>query len=812
MAAVASGKPSGKYADRMLVGAWPESDPADLYAQQQRWREMRDAARDQFHEMKDNATQLRQVLDGDGFDGLHRDRELVARNFDFLGETRDDASRIWEHAGDAAGVLRKSMASTVRIVEQEITDIEMNPLLEDSEKQALIDALVEATNAQLIGQSAEAGAALASQVASHAAYMGSLPWHTSTANAAPHTPSPSPSGIQALNTGWKQAPALPGETGNGNGNGQAPGSTERPPTQGTEKPGTSEKPGTTERPKDVPPTPAQQRPAPGSTERPAAQSPTAPQTPSAPGAVERPSVSPPMSLPPLSTPGGSGAGLGGPPGGGGLSGLGGGGLSPGGLASPPQGLLSANQLGAVPSAAANPLSSASAPAASGLGAGAPKASVPMVQAPPAQAVPAVATPPAAAPAGGSVQPAGMSSALPPPVAQSGAAPPASGTLGPAPALAGPPPPPAGAMAPVGPSAPAVPPPGVGAPPGPFHSPLPPVGTPIVRGGLVERAEDPDIIRARQLIWELTWAGRRYPSLDWAIGLHRASGDTGPTRFFITSSEGEGYIPQHVHLPVDPVLIPIFQDAEFARPGWRQQWQGWVDPARIVHEHHRLRQEAVGRSVLHAIVSSREISGLSHMLPAGVVLEVVDPEKNPFVDPLKATEIPAIATGRAHRLAIASPDLFALVQKVPESERWSAGVDLAADAAAATDERHVRQGLVVRDMPGLQSMDSGAAVLHSVIDQLRVPGGAVDAGGWAQLQTAYWTQVMGAQGRRHTPQDLTDDTGYIDAYRRARAYEGAWLLNAPAGPLSADWLADVAYTHLCATDNPNRCGDLLVARV
>lgn len=329
---------------------------------------------------------------------------------------------------------------------------------------------------------------------------------------------------------------------------------------------------------------------------------------------------------------------------------------------------------------------------------------------------------------------------------------------------------------------------------------------------MERAEDPDIIRARQLIWELTWAGRRYPSLDWAIGLHRAGGDTGPTKFFITSSEGEGYIPQHVHLPVDPVLMPIFQDAEFARPGWRQQWQGWVDPARIVHEHHRLRQEAFGRSVLHAIVSSREINGLSHMLPAGVVLEVVAPEKNPFVDPLKATEIPAIATGRAHRLAIASPDLFALVQKLAESERWSAGVDLAADAAAATDERHVRQGLVARDMPGLQSMDSGTAVLHSVIDQLRVPGGAVDAGGWAQLQTAYWTQVMGAQGRRHTPQDLTDDTGYIDAYRRARAYEAAWLLNAPAGPLSADWLADVAYAHFCATDRPDRTGDLLVTRV
>lgn len=805
-----SGKPTGKYAERMLVGAWPESDPADLYAQQQHWREMRDAARDQFHELQDNAAQLRRVLDGDGFDGLHRDRELVARNFDFLGETRDDASRIWEHAGDSAGVLRKSMASTVRIVEQEITDIEMNPLIDDSDKQTLIEALVEATNAQLIGQSAEAGAALAGQVASHAAYMGSLPWHVSTADATPYTGQSGNNGTQMLNAGWKQAPALPGKTGSGESDLPSPGEnngttppgktgdkTDPLPRKGQEP--TTTPPGKTgdNTPLPKPGAQPQNIPSPGKT---------------LPGALPSPAASSsPVSLPPLS----GGSGLGGPSGGG-LSGLGSSGLSPGGLASPPQGLLSASNplSGAIPPAAANPLATAANPlsSSSGLGAGgAPKASVPLPMQAPAQAVPAQAVP-AAAPAGGSVQPAGMSSALPPPVAQSGAAPPASGTLGPAPALAGPPPPPAGALAPVGPSAPAVPPPGVGAPPGPFHSPLPPVGTPIVRGGLVERAEDPDIIRARQLIWELTWAGRRYPSLDWAIGLHRASGDTGPTRFFITSSEGEGYIPQHVHLPVDPVLIPIFQDAEFARPGWRQQWQGWVDPARIVHEHHRLRQEAVGRSVLHAIVSSREISGLSHMLPAGVVLEVVDPEKNPFVDPLKATEIPAIATGRAHRLAIASPDLFALVQKVPESERWSAGVDLAADAAAATDERHVRQGLVARDMPGLQSMDSGAAVLHSVIDQLRVPGGAVDAGGWAQLQTAYWTQVMGAQGRRHTPQDLTDDTGYIDAYRRARAYEGAWLLNAPAGPLSADWLADVAYTHLCATDNPNRCGDLLVARV
>jgi hypothetical protein len=119
---------------------------------------------------------------------------------------------------------------------------------------------------------------------------------------------------------------------------------------------------------------------------------------------------------------------------------------------------------------------------------------------------------------------------------------------------------------------------------------------------------------------------------------------------------------------------------------------------------------------------------------------------------------------------------------------------------------------VRDMPAPATVDPNAAVLNSVLDQLRLPGGEVDAVGWAQLQTAYSATVMQAQGRRHTPQDLTDDTGHIDAYRRARAYEATWLLNAPPGRLTALWLADVAYAHLCATDDPQRTRDTLVQRI
>jgi hypothetical protein len=86
---------------------------------------MRDAARDQFRELQDNASKLKEALKGDGFDALHRDRELVARNFDFLQENRDDASRVWENAGGRGrGCCASRVSSTVHLVEQQIATIE----------------------------------------------------------------------------------------------------------------------------------------------------------------------------------------------------------------------------------------------------------------------------------------------------------------------------------------------------------------------------------------------------------------------------------------------------------------------------------------------------------------------------------------------------------------------------------------------------------------------------------------------------------------------------------------------------------------
>ena len=83
-----SGKPTGQYAERMLVGAWPQSDPADLLAQQRYWEDLRDQAHDAYRQMRANSVELMEVLSSDGFDSLHADRALVTRNFAEAGTLR----------------------------------------------------------------------------------------------------------------------------------------------------------------------------------------------------------------------------------------------------------------------------------------------------------------------------------------------------------------------------------------------------------------------------------------------------------------------------------------------------------------------------------------------------------------------------------------------------------------------------------------------------------------------------------------------------------------------------------------------------
>lgn len=202
-----SGRPSGKYADRMLKGAWPATPQSAIDSEQQKWRRLRDEARNTYHDGLENNRQLRESLQSKGFEALHQDRDLVTRNWDFLAETRHDAMQLFRRASEARDLLRQSMASTVYQREQEIALVEENPLIKDADKKEFVDALIEATNAELIEQSAAAGAALTAAATQHLTYLASLPWHMLTADSATSPVTPRSNGVQAMNAGWKQNPA-----------------------------------------------------------------------------------------------------------------------------------------------------------------------------------------------------------------------------------------------------------------------------------------------------------------------------------------------------------------------------------------------------------------------------------------------------------------------------------------------------------------------------------------------------------------------------------------------------------------------------
>lgn len=806
----AGNKPSGLYAERMLKNAWPKSDPEDLYDLQRQWEDLRDQAHDTYQAMRANCKQLMEALDSPGFDALHADRALVTRNYEFLADVRNNAAKIWGRGAELSQALRYSMTTTVEFVQQQISEIEDSPLIDEDEKQTLIDALVEDTNIQLIGESTTAAEEFSGMIAEHIAYSEALPWHMSTADSSTY-PQNSGSGVHMMGAGNAHGPMPlapappPAPPGQGTGGGrQAPPGTPpaQPPSQGTDGGGQQATPGS----------PPAQPPSQGT----GGKKPPEPSAPSgpAPGQATGGEISAPgFAMPGIPM---TGTGLGGSGFSGG-GGVGGGGLHAGGLfAPPPQGLMPPSQLlsGLPPTPAAatgSPLSAvpAAAPGVGG-GGGVPNAAPPLPAsaAPAAQNVPAaVAAQPGVTP----VQPAGLAS--PPassvPQAVAGGSPAmAGGPLPPAPPLPTPPPVPPGTAAAVPPVAPPIPPP---PPTTPFHGALPVAGAPqISSAGTVERAEDPEIVRAKQLLWECLWEGRRYSNLAWAVGLHRSPNGS---IFYLTSSEGFPYIPRYVYLPDSPALTTVFADNEFVPLGRAVVLAGWQDPARIILSHHRLRADA-GASTLWAIVSTTRLDpGARGALPKDVRLVEIDPdlEKNPLYDPAKATDIPELLAGRQHRLAIADRGLWPLIADV--RKRWQAALDLVGIADQATRERSTFTGLTVTGAT-VPVTDQHAGMLADAIERLqrreRLDDTAIRA-----MRTAYMTITMNAQGRRHTPQEFTDDTGYVDAYRRARAWEAAIILTEAVNTygnkvLPDTILADIAYCALTAhtPHTPNPVYDVL----
>lgn len=782
-------RPSGKYAEQMIANAWSPDSPRRLSGVGQDWNNEARAQQNEHERQTRIARELQQHLQSDGFDALHEERKKVVRNREFLKEDAYSFNQLYEQLATSLGAMKMHMRAVVAERHQIIDQIESNPLIEPDEQKAMVDAIVEETNAELIAANASVTQVAAAQFARISAAAQAQPYYVSKSDSSPSTPHIG-SKAGATPVDWtrprkdRTGSETPGKVGDDQKTPDpAPGKTQE--TSPTPTPKQDEKTGKGKVSND------HATPSPGGAAKEVSSATPSPST----GAT---SGSPSMTMPSTGAPGGGGV-----PGGSGLS-----------SAASPLGSLGRgvppvpNQLAPstppVSPSSVNPLAGAPA-AASAAGSARPAVPLSAQVGPtstPATSVAAPATTGAAQV--GATTPAQVQQA--PLVGSVGGAP-NSGTLGPAPALSGPPP--NGAVTPPGPAGSggtAVGSSGGGSV-GPTLAPgLPVVGTPLIRDGVIERAEDPDIVRARDLIFQLLWAGRRYPSLDWAIGIHRVDNES---RFYITSSEGLCYIPQHVFLPNHPSLGSLFIDREVVRSNWSVLWQGWVDPSRTVAMHSRLRAEFHGYPTLFAIVSSNQSEDLSHLIAKETRLEFCNPEKNPFADPARAMEIPELGPSNLHRLATVAPDLYEMVQQIPEDFRWSAAIDLISDAVSTTNVRHVMTGVVTG--PDVPVDDPHARVLEEVLDMVHA-GIGVDADTWARVNMAYWTAVMQAQSARHTTHELSDDSGYVDLYRRARAYEGAQQLNVADGPLLDTWLADVAYNHLCATDSAQRTGSILYSRI
>lgn len=788
-------RPSGKYAEQMIANAWSPDSPRRLSSVGQDWNNEARAQQNEHERQTRIARELQQHLQSDGFDALHEERKKVVRNREFLKEDAHSFNQLYEQLATSLGAMKMHMRVVVAERHQIIDQIESNPLIEPDEQKALVDAIVEETNAELIAANASVTQVAAAQFARISAAAQAQPYYVSKSDSSPSTPHiGSKAGATPVDWTTPRKDKTGGETPEQGG---PTGSNPRKATDGqlpNKDPAADKanprKPGSTDHPSSKTPGVGSAA-GKGLDNLPTSNTPAPTSTPGTSGSTG-------MTMPSTGAPGGGGV-----PGGSGLS-----------SAASPLGSLGRgvppvpNQLAPstppVSPSSVNPL--AGAPAAASAASSA-RPAVPLSAqvgptSTPATSVAAPATTGAAQV--GATTPAQVQQA--PLVGSVGGAP-NSGTLGPAPALSGPPP--NGAVTPPGPAGSggtAVGSSGGGSV-GPTLAPgLPVVGTPLIRDGVIERAEDPDIVRARDLIFQLLWAGRRYPSLDWAIGIHRVDNES---RFYITSSEGLCYIPQHVFLPNHPSLGSLFIDREVVRSNWSVLWQGWVDPSRTVAMHSRLRAEFHGYPTLFAIVSSNQSEDLSHLIAKETRLEFCNPEKNPFADPARAMEIPELGPSNLHRLATVAPDLYEMVRQIPEDFRWSAAIDLITDAVSTTNVRHVMTGVVTG--PDVPVDDPHARVLEEVLDMVHA-GIGVDADTWARVNMAYWTAVMQAQSARHTTHELSDDSGYVDLYRRARAYEGAQQLNVADGPLLDTWLADVAYNHLCATDSAQRTGNILYSRI
>ncbi|MBU8834479.1 hypothetical protein KL858_34255 [Mycolicibacterium goodii] len=404
---------------------------------------------------------------------------------------------------------------------------------------------------------------------------------------------------------------------------------------------------------------------------------------------------------------------------------------------------------------------------------------PQVQTPVSAPPPAASSPP---PAAGGPPPAGAVPLAPPPAAGVPNPPPPAGTA---------PPPPAGA-------------PPVAPPPSPAPPPVLGLGkhSPAVKAA--ERgshAYGEGLAASRDFNTAITLVAALHdPAIaalsggevgEWACAVFKRP-DEDAARFVLASREGLSWTPPGVYLPAGVIVAALDPAVPY---GTRKLWRGLRPPARVLAEY--AKAEEIDEQP--QIVVARHWLGLDVLFPKPTVLAADDQTTavtpNPVLDPTERARL----AGR-HRLEVASPEYWAQVCAIPESD-IAAQIHTVAENvvhdhdAAVTPALLAALGQVFGDVP-----PAPPGLRPHVLAQIGQPGGeAVWQAVWQQMMS--WRIAISTSAFT-APNDVSDtyddgspwNTALVAADQILRGWETLWLAQRPA---SREVLADMTYAAIGA---------------
>lgn len=238
--------------------------------------------------------------------------------------------------------------------------------------------------------------------------------------------------------------------------------------------------------------------------------------------------------------------------------------------------------------------------------------------------------------------------------------------------------------------------------------------------------DPLLEEASRLLRELLEDSRLSPFSDWCVGVFRSPRGVAT---FVTNSDGAGCIPLDVFLPRSVKLL--FADPALP-PEFRSRWFSWANPAETMLA---FGQWASKHAELVALAVSIDQGGSAVPARLAGVASVDECSRASLPDPPAGPRL--LDAGRAHRLEMVDPALYARLTGVGEGRRPDQSEAWITTTTAAQTALGRAGGLPDLAVP---------PVIREVLD-LVGRGVKVPAETWEALNLAYTLAVTTAAGLR-----------------------------------------------------------------